>query len=297
MGRSHTKTSGRKRRKKKKAGGKLYLIPAILCAAIAAAAIGGIILYERQNQKQQENYEALLQSATGMTVTEAKEPEEKTADKTAPETPGTESEAPVDLSPYNIPEKTLDFAELKKTNKDIYAWITIPDTKVDYPVLQHPTELDYYLEYNLDGSKGYPGCIYSQFLNRKDFSDFNTVLYGHNMKAGTMFANLHYYEDPDFFREHPYLYIYTEEGPLVYRVFAAYTYSNIHLLMGFDLSQEAVREAYLESILSSEGMNDNVDRTVEVTPESRILTLSTCIGSKPDKRYMVSAVLAADGRG
>lgn len=111
-----------------------------------------------------------------------------------------------------------------------------------------------------------------------------------------MFANLHYYEDPDFFVEHPYVYVYTKDGPLVYQVFAAYTFSNVHLLMGFDLSQEAVRETYIENIFSLGGMNDNFNRDVEVTADSRILTLSTCINNRPENRYLVAAVLVADGR-
>lgn len=83
-----------------------------------------------------------------------------------------------------IPEKDIDFAALKEENSDVYAWIYVPGTNVDYPVLQHPTDDAYYLEHNMDGSKGLPGCIYSESVNTKDFTDPNTVLYGHNMKNG-----------------------------------------------------------------------------------------------------------------
>ncbi|MCM1063454.1 MAG: class B sortase [Eubacterium sp.] len=282
----------------------IYLVLAVLFALAAVAALGYLVYHNGQVRKQQEEYEALLGSMAAAQTpapmpTSVPLPSADTAGDQDAAAPGRETqdgEALADASSFEIPEKGIDFDVLHETNEDIYAWITIPDTNVDYPVLQHPTELDYYLDYNLDGSKGYPGCIYSQFLNAKDFSDFNTVLYGHNMKAGTMFANLHYYEDPVFFEEHPYVYIYTEEGPLVYQVFAAYAFSNVHLLMGFDLSQESLRELYIDNIFSLEGMNDNFNRDVEVTADSRILTLSTCITNQADKRYLVAAVLVADGR-
>ena len=117
-----------------------------------------------------------------------------------------------------IPEKNLDWDVLRETNKDIYAWIYIPETNVDYPVLQSETDDEYYLMHNLDGSYGYPGCIFTQLLNSKDFTDYNTVLYGHNMKNGTMFRTLHYYQNEEFFYNNPYIYIYTENGVLVYEI-------------------------------------------------------------------------------
>ena len=78
-------------------------------------------------------------------------------------------------------DPVYDFGQLHEQNQDIYAWIVVPGTQVDYPLLQSETD-NYYLDYNLDHSKGYPGCIYTNQCNRKDFSDYNTVLYGHNMK-------------------------------------------------------------------------------------------------------------------
>ena len=279
----------------------IFLILSVLFAVIAVVGIVYLISYQVKLQKQQEEYEALQQAMTETQTPAAGEPDETSGDDNAEPVPEITDpadiiEEPDDLSPYQVPEKSIDFDALKAENEDIYAWITIPDTNIDYPVLQHPTELDYYLSHNLDGSGGYPGCIYSQFINEMDFSDFNTVLYGHNMGSGTMFANLHYYEDSEFFDTHPYVYIYTEDGTLVYQVFAAYAFSDVHLLMGFDLSKEEIREIYLNNIFSLEGINDNINRDVEVTTDSKLLTLSTCIRNQAGKRYIVAAVLVADGR-
>lgn len=281
---------------------RIYLILSVICAGLAIAAAVVPVYRRRTAEEQEKVYERLQQqtemvqdSASGESMPEKEAvPEASEELKAGKEEQETAEKA--DMSLYDIPEKKVDFAALREENPDIYAWITIPDTNIDYPVLQHPTELDYYLDYNIDGSKGYPGCIYSQFLNSKDFDDFNTVLYGHNMKNGTMFANLHYYEDSDFFEKHPYVYVYTESGALVYQVFGAYAFSDIHLLMGFDLTKESVRRIYIDNIFTLNGLNDNFNTEVEVTTDSRLLTLCTCIGNQPQKRYLVSAVLVADGR-
>ena len=87
-------------------------------------------------------------------------------------------------------DSPVDWEGLREVNTDVYAWITVPGTVIDYPILQHATDNTYYLYYNIDGSYGYPGCIYTENLNSKDFTDNNTVIYGHNMKDGTMFTDL-----------------------------------------------------------------------------------------------------------
>lgn len=191
-----------------------------------------------------------------------------------------------------VPDKNLDFADLQEnTNEDIYAWIYIPNTQIDYPVLQHPTDNYYYLNYNLDGSKGYPGCIYTEDYNAKDFSDPLTVMYGHNMKNGSMFAGLHKFEDAEFFEENPYVYIYTEKDVLVYEIFAAYQYSDAHLLYEKDYTSEIVFESYLEEVLGQRSMTSNIREDVSVNGTDKVLTLSTCIANKPDNRYLVQGVL------
>ena len=146
------------------------------------------------------------------------------------ETDGTEENDILSELGIEVPEKHLDWDAIREENADIYAWIYIPGTQVDYPVLQHPTEDDYYLDRNLDGSSGYPGCIYTQTINGKEFRDPNTVLYGHNMGNGTMFGSLHDYADNTFLEEHPYVYIYTPDGEVfVYEIFAASTFTDDHL--------------------------------------------------------------------
>lgn len=194
-----------------------------------------------------------------------------------------------------IPELVVDIAELQEsTNKDIYAWIYVPGTKVNYPILQHPTDDSYYLNYNIDGTKGYPGCIYSEkTYNSQDFMDGNTVLYGHNMKNGTMFGSIHKYEDSEFFAEHPYIFVYTPERLLCYRIFAAYEHVAEHLLYNYDFNDPSGLRWYFDlvKINDKKSVNCNFADDMEFTGEEHIITLSTCINNKPDKRYLVQGVL------
>lgn len=185
----------------------------------------------------------------------------------------------------------VDFAGMWETNEDVYAWITVPGTVIDYPILQHATDNTYYLNYNIDGSYGYPGCIYTENLNSKDFTDNNTVIYGHNMKNGTMFAGLHKFEDASFFEEHTKVYIYTPEKELDYTIFAAYIYDDRHLLYSFDFANEEVYATYLEDIRNMRSMNALIREDITVTAEDKIITLVTCIGNQPEKRLLVQAVL------
>ncbi|MFI3213054.1 MAG: class B sortase, partial [Eubacteriales bacterium] len=188
------------------------------------------------------------------------------------------------------PHEPIDFEGLQELNEDVYAWISIPGTEIEYPIVQHETDDTYYLNYNIDGSYGYPGCIYTEKLNAKDFSDPNTLIYGHNMKNGTMFAGLHSYFDKDFFDENQIIYIYMPDQTITYQIFAAYIYDDRHLLYSFDFTDEEVYGTYLEEIFSRRDMQTNLNTEVEVTTESKIITLCTCIGDQPDNRLLVQAV-------
>ena len=185
----------------------------------------------------------------------------------------------------------VKFEELQAVNPDIYAWITVPGTVIDYPILQHASDNTYYLMHNIDGSYGYPGCVYTENMNSKDFTDNNTVIYGHNMKNGSMFAQLHKFEDPDFFNENREVLIYLPDEVLHYTIFAAQVYDDRHLLYSFDFTDPEVYQKYLDSIFSTRDMSANIDKDVTVTADDQIITLVTCIGSQPNNRLLVQAVL------
>ncbi|MCM1282941.1 MAG: class B sortase [Roseburia sp.] len=205
-------------------------------------------------------------------------------------TEAVEAEASEEGIQIEIPEKNMDWDAIHQVNEDIYAWICIPGTEIDYPILQHPTDDSYYLTYNMNGTKGYPGCIYTELVNSRDFTDFETVVYGHNMRDASMFATLHYYESQAFFNNSPYVFIYVGDEVLVYEVFAAYTGDDRHIMYANDFSTESGRAAYLSDVINSAGEDGRL-RELSLGTDSHILTLSTCIKGQSDKRYLVQAML------
>lgn len=215
----------------KKRNSFVYLLLAGVCLLVMAAAIAFIIKYYADNRREEAVYESLQSAAAGL-PTSPLGPQAKAEPSPAPQAFGPASDPQISSAHMassspgpDIPDdeallRTVDFTALQEeTNAHIYAWISIPGTRIDYPMLQHPSDNTHYLNHNLDGSRGYPGCIYTEKENAADFSDFNTVIYGHNMKNGSMFHDLHNYEDETFLPEHPYVYIYTPDRVLRYRIF------------------------------------------------------------------------------
>ena len=192
-----------------------------------------------------------------------------------------------------LPDNPIDFAVEKQKYPDIYAWINIPNTNINYPVVQHPTEDNYYLDHSAEKKYTQAGAIYSEIKNSKDFSDPNTVLYGHNMLNGSMFRDLHKFrKEEKFWNENKYIYIYTPGHILTYEICAAYRYDNRHILNSFNFNDMEVFEEYLETVRNPKTLISRT-REVELNKDSKILTLSTCI-SNPAYRYLVQGVLVKD---
>lgn len=189
--------------------------------------------------------------------------------------------------PLEVP---IDFESLTAQYPDVYAWIVIPGTNVDYPIVQREGDNSYYLTHTIDGKKKVEGSIYTEDYNSKDFSDPNTLIYGHNMKNGSMFRTLHNYKDKQFFDENSEIIIYQKDRILRYKIFAAYIYDDRHLMLSFDFNDENIFRSYLNSIFTKKEMSSNINTTVGVTTEDKIITLSTC-DSNDNQRYLVQAVL------
>lgn len=110
-------------------------------------------------------------------------------------------------------EKAIDFEGLRKINEDIVAWIQIPGIGVDYPVVQGEDN-EYYLHHTFRKEVNKAGSIFLDYRNRADFTDQRVILYGHNMKDGSMFSNLKKYQDDAFWKESGTAYLYLPEKTL-----------------------------------------------------------------------------------
>lgn len=176
----------------------------------------------------------------------------------------------------------LDMHDLQKINSDIYAWIEIPDTIVNYPVLHH-SQNDYYLMHNVDHSSGYPGCIYSDAANTLDFSDQITVLYGHNMKNESMFGSLYHFREEAFFKKNPYIYIYTEDTVKVYEVMLVTQWENQNVLHTYNKDSKEDKERFINKAKETAIHA----RESKVDHDKGLLILSTCIRGNKGKRLLI----------
>lgn len=252
------------------------------CIAVMVAAAVFIGVYFIVQDRNSDIYEDLPNKV----VDPNPKPNPDPAPKPNPDDPDPDPEP--DPDPYVSP---IDWQALWDINEEIYAWVRVPDTDVDYPVAQHPADNSYYLNYTIEGNAGLPGAIFSETYNKQDFSDFNTILYGHNMKNNSMFGGLDKYRDEDYLNEHREIIVYTPNAEYHYKVFAAVIYSSVHILKYYDNTIVSDRQAFLDSLSTTKNLNSHVLDDVEVTPDSHIITLSTCIGNQPKNRYLVIGVL------
>ena len=191
---------------------------------------------------------------------------------------------------------SIDWHKLKEKNADVYAWIYVPGTKVDYAVVQPPKSKSdlFYMDRNLDQNYEFAGTIFTERHNKKDFSDPVTVMYGHNMLNGSMFATLHKFKDPKFFKKHKKMYVYQPNRKLTYKVYSAFTYDDRHIMNSFDFTDAKILKKYQKMTLKPKAMDKNVRKKTSLGPNSKILTLSTCTNGASNTRYLVQGVLISD---
>ena len=196
-----------------------------------------------------------------------------------------------------LKDNPVDFTALQKTNSDLYAWIKVPGTRVNYPVAQGNDD-EFYLHHDYMKNYLFAGTIYTELCNKKDFTDPVTVLYGHNMYAseGTMFTTLHSFEDKAFFDAHKTFYIYTPGHILTYNIFSVFIYDNRHIMNSFDFSFEKDLNTFQDTMLHPHSSLAYVREGAKLDKNSKVTVLSTCCSGDKSVRFLVCGVLAKDER-
>lgn len=209
------------------------------------------------------------------------------------EVPETPAEAAQE-STAELPENPINFDALWESNVESYAWLYIPGAQINTPVQQSATDDFFYLTHDQNGAYSPVGTAFSQVANKQDFSDPVTVIYGHDIDG--VFKNLHYFEDQAFFDANPTFYIYRPGHIYTYTVVSAYKYDDRHILNSFNFSKPEVRQEYFDFVANPDSMLKCVREGIELTPESKIVQLSTCMLNEfhGTSRYLVSAVLTSD---
>ena len=199
-----------------------------------------------------------------------------------------------ETQPAETEEETLwpevDFEALWEVNEDVVGWIYIPDTKVNYPIVQGKDN-DRYLYRLIDGSSNSAGSIFLDADNLPDFSEKNSSIYGHNMKNGTMFADVTGYKSQEFYDAHPFALLLTPEKNYVVHLFSGYVTDAWADAWDTDFSTEQYQK-WLEKRVQKSCFQAELAPTAE----DCVLTFSTCTYETDDGRFVVHGVLREDSQ-
>jgi sortase B len=188
------------------------------------------------------------------------------------------------IADTNTPNQNTDrFKELLDINKDVVGWIKIPGTKIDYPVVQGDNN-QFYLNHDINKEISSHGSIFMDYRSSHD-EELNTVIYGHNMKDGSMFAGLSQYKKADFYEKNPYIEYDSLGQSMKWQIFSVYIYqlNDDYFKVYFNDSKEYYQ--YLDEII----FKSIYDTGVVVTQEDKILTLMTCSYETNDSRIVIHA--------
>src|SRR5699024_5609125 len=163
------------------------------------------------------------------------------------------------------------FAELLKQNDDVVGWISIDDTKIDYPIL-HSADNQEYLTEDFNNEESIGGSIFMDYRNDIDSPDRNTIVYGHRMKNGTMFQHLTKFLDKDFFDSHRTFDVETLNGTYEAEIFAVYNTTTDFYYIQTDFEDDAD----FEQLLAEARKESMYEIDVDVNASDQIITLSTC---------------------
>ena len=197
-------------------------------------------------------------------------------------------------------EQESGFDSVKRLNEDAFAWLYIPDTEINYPILQNAEGDDlFYSDHNEFKEPDANGAIYIEAANLNDMCDFNEVIHGASPADGTRFAGLNNFLDKKYFDEHEYAYVYMENNSLTYYIIAAYTRDNTRLLEQYDFSYASGCSEFIDEIYNNGDTNKIIREGCEtgLSPEHFLITLTTDSAVEPGKQTVVVGCLVGDAAG
>ena len=185
------------------------------------------------------------------------------------------------------PPIAIDFDALLNRNKDVIGWLYCPDTVINYPVVQGKNN-DQYLRKDLDGKYLVSGTLFADYRNGELNEDANYIIYGHNMKNGTMFSSLAKYKQQSYYNQHPIMYYLTPDGNYKLELFAGLVVKRDDKIYLPNQSEEEFAELIEEYRAKSTFKSD-----IELEYNDTIVTLSTCSYEFDHARYIVIGRLTA----
>lgn len=254
----------------------LILLAFLIGAGIALFKIHGIVSEYRAGEQVYDQ----MQEYVHVPETTAPAVETEPSSETEPTVPSTETTLP----PVEYPE--VDFEALLDINQDVVGWICIEDTKVNYPILQG-YDNRHYVSSLIDGTYNNAGSIFMDFRNQPDFSDRHTIIYGHNLKNGAMFADITKYRNQDYYDAHPVGMIVTPEKQFRFEIVAGYVASLAESSWQLEFVNDADALQWLEAAME----RSPFESRVKPEPGDRMITLSTCTYEFSDARFVLVGIL------
>lgn len=181
----------------------------------------------------------------------------------------------------------VDFTALQALSDDVVGWIYIPDTEINYPIVQGDDN-DFYLTAMIDGSHNSAGSIFMDYRNASDFSDRHTILYGHNMGNGTMFAGITKYRNQAFYDAHPIGAIVTPDTQLIFEVVAGYVATTADSSWQLEFEEDAEALEWVQAAMKRSAFRTRYQPQLQ----DRMITLSTCSYEMENARFVVVGILA-----
>lgn len=249
-----------------------FIVVLVVCIAVLVVSLWQLATIFIEYKKGSDEYDKLQSYVS----TEPTEESDATGEDSESED-GTESDAETEQI------QRVAVSELKAQNSDTVGWIQIPNTEISYP-LMHTSDDSYYLNHTFSKKLNSAGSIFMETLNSADFSDLHTIIYGHNMKNGSMFAGLKNYSSASYLVAHPNVYIDLEDGTHAYQIFSVYEAEADSDSYTIGFAPDEVYEEYLKKIKD----RSLYDTSVSVTKEDSVITLSTCT-KHGEKRFLMHA--------
>lgn len=181
-----------------------------------------------------------------------------------------------------IAASSMNFEPFKEINSDIVAWLFAEGRSIDLPVVQG-TDNYYYLHHLFNKEANKLGTLFVDYQNKEDFSDRNTVIFGHNMNDGSMFSVLENYRDQTYYESFPEMDLYTPSGDYTIELFAGVVTSGDYKFIRLNFQDDTDFMSYIITmrILST------FESPVEINANDRIVTLSTCVYDYENARYVL----------
>ena len=234
---------------------------------LSAYNVGDYYFARYQSEKMQDT---LIQQAVTVIPPQLPVPEEEE-----------EETLPVERAPIAV-----DFETLAEQNPDIIGWIYLENTCIHYPIMQSKDN-DYYLHRLFDKSWSWPGTPFADYRLKGDFTDFQTIVYGHNMKNGTMFQQITEYKQQDFYDRHPTALLMTPEGNYQIEWIAGYVTDLNSDAWKIEFASDEEFSLWLENAMT----RSTFLSTTEPDARDKLITLSTCSYEYADARYVLVGIL------